>query len=122
MRTNPHCLDDSCDLDHCPKCGRHVGGYLESFQQCDSCDLEEQHQNSTNFYCEIHPKENTVRIYRGPKTLVGFVTESKESGEPYLSAMGDQTNGIVHLTLNEIEIIMDNWNQMQEMRREGVEA
>ena len=115
------CQSDDCEQNHCPKCGAHTMGWLDTFQKCSSCELEEEHQNSTNFYCEIHPKENVVRIFRGPKNMIGFVAHNNEKGD-YLSVRGDEVNGVAHLTLAEIDIIMDNWNQCQEFRREGVEA
>lgn len=41
--TNTFCSDD-CDQNHCPKCGGHTLGRLESFQQCSSCELKEEQQ------------------------------------------------------------------------------
>lgn len=38
---NQNCSDD-CELNHCPKCGGHTLGRLESFQQCDECQLMEE--------------------------------------------------------------------------------
>jgi hypothetical protein len=36
------CKGDDCEGNHCPKCGAHTLGWLDTFEQCSTCELEEQ--------------------------------------------------------------------------------
>ena len=36
------CQGDDCEAYHCPTCGAHPLGGLDTFQRCQSCELEEE--------------------------------------------------------------------------------
>jgi hypothetical protein len=36
------CKSDDCECNHCPKCGTHTLGWLDTFQMCQSCEQEEE--------------------------------------------------------------------------------
>lgn len=36
------CKGDDCDQNHCPKCGSHTLGWLDTFQRCSSCEQEQK--------------------------------------------------------------------------------
>lgn len=42
-RQNRSCKGDDCELNHCPKCGAHTMGWLEPFQMCSQCEMEEEY-------------------------------------------------------------------------------
>jgi hypothetical protein len=108
------CLDDSCEQSHCAKCGSHMlGGYLEHGTVCDSCTLAIE-QGATHVTCTIHPDLHKVKVFR-----YGIEIGSLEyiDGEPTLSLFPGP-GGTQRITLNDISIIGDNWNQMHETIRE----
>lgn len=119
------CKDDSCDLTHCSKCGGHMmGGYLPHGTVCDSCQQEAEHLNTNHVFCIHHPEHKRMLIYRnnpkygiGVHDCIGRVDFNKP--EPTLTIGNLPGNeGIKSLTYNDIEIIMDNWNQVIEMNNE----
>jgi uncharacterized protein (DUF983 family) len=36
------CKCDGCEHNRCPKCGAHTLGWLDTFQMCNHCELEEE--------------------------------------------------------------------------------
>jgi hypothetical protein len=61
-----------------------------------------------NVYCLMLGGFDSIGVYRDTN-VIGGVTEV--DGEPSLSVYGTQT-----LTFNDLDLIVDNWNQMMEMR------
>ena len=121
------CKDDSCDLSHCAKCGSHMlGGYLLKGTICDMCSLQEETseylksnnivpddnnipyvpmiKSDEHIVCTVHPDEEKLKLYRNG-ACIGTV-----EGDRILL-------GTFFLTLNDLDIIQDNWNQLQEMIR-----
>jgi hypothetical protein len=41
-RADRQCKGDDCECHHCPKCHGHTLGWLDTFQMCTSCQLEEE--------------------------------------------------------------------------------
>jgi hypothetical protein len=68
----------------------------------------------TELTCIIDAEGEAVVLRRG-NNPVGIISLG-EDGEPEFMLYGNQ-NGTVFLSFSDIEIAMDNWNQMQEMRR-----
>jgi hypothetical protein len=64
--------------------------------------------------CRIDAERGVVYMARG-NNQVGQIYAGAD-GEPELMLFGNQ-NGLVYLSGNDLEVAMDNWNQMQEMRR-----
>lgn len=64
-----------------------------------------------NVHCQIWEYENRLKVYR-QRALVGVVTNT--GGDPMLKLQ----LGVEELSFNDMEIIKDNWNQMQELRSE----
>jgi len=62
-----------------------------------------------NVHCQIWEEDNRLKVYR-QHTLIGVVTNT--GGDPVLTLQ----LGVEKLSFGDMEIIMDNWNQMQEMR------
>ena len=60
----------------------------------------------TNLHCEIHPERETVNIFKNDR-LIGFVQNI--NGEPTIM-LNSLFKG--QLTLNELDIVLDNWNQI----------
>jgi hypothetical protein len=61
-----------------------------------------------NVHCLMLAGLNSLAVYRGDDVIGGV---SEVNGEPSLSLYGTQT-----LTFNDLDIIVDNWNQMMEMK------
>ena len=61
-----------------------------------------------NVHCLMLGGLDSITVYRD-NNVIGGVSEVK--GEPSLSLYGTQT-----LTFNDLDIIMDNWGQMMEMK------
>lgn len=115
------CHDDSCDMSHCAQCGSHMlGGHLAHGTVCDTCSMEEEQRQSTQFSCTVHPEESKVRIFRGGNPI-GYLSDAFSSGDPRLSLLSNQ-DGVAAITLGELEIIQDNWNFLQEKLRETATA
>lgn len=115
------CHDDSCDLSHCAKCGSHMlGGYLEHGAVCDSCHMAEKQKFVEQVTCTIHQDQERVDIYRGA-TNIGYV--SSIGGRPSITLLKESRWGIeAHIAIEDLEMVLDNWNQMQEFIREGTNA
>ena len=69
--------------------------------------------------CELRPTLNTIAVYDAGGDCYAHVHDFDE--EPVIQLYSDQ-NGIAYLSFANIDVIMDNWNQMQEIRRELKEA
>lgn len=112
------CFDDSCDLIHCARCGSHMmGAYLEPGTICDSCRMAEEQKFAEQVTCRIHQDQERVDIYRGA-TNIGYV--SSIGGRPSITLLKESRWGIeAHIAIEDLEIVLDNWNQMQEFIREG---
>lgn len=67
-----------------------------------------------NVRCKLVPTTNTVFVFRDAR-LVAMVTEVE--GEPRMVFYGGLNNA-VEVSFNDLEIIQDNWNQLQEYRKE----
>ena len=63
--------------------------------------------------CTMVVETNTVFAWR-EKELVAMVVE--EGGEPQMTVYGNR-DAMRVLSFCDLEIIQDNWNQLQEMRR-----
>lgn len=69
-----------------------------------------------NVTCTIVLNTNTVFVWKTEGVeLVAMVMEGGD-GEAEMTVYGNQ-DGLRVLTLNDVEIIQDNWNQLQEMRK-----
>jgi len=106
------CKSDDCEAYHCPKCGGHTLGWLDTYQRCNSCELEAEQQENVKFFCKIF--DHHVEAYRGQRLVAMAVAGMV--GDPDLQVLAN-VNGIGTLTFSEINIIMDNWNQMKEMEK-----
>ena len=72
-------------------------------------------ENKNDFRCILMGTH--IEIMRNGK-LEGMVSDYGGKSEPTLTLYGKyRDNGICKITLNEMEIVMDNWNQMIEMER-----
>ena len=67
-----------------------------------------------NVTCRIVPETNSIFVWRDG-SLVGLVEEV--GGEAELTVYGVPNKPTV-LSFNDLEIIQDNWNQLQEIMRE----
>ena len=67
-----------------------------------------------NVYCVIRIASNVLEVYK-EYNLVAVVSEGVNG--PELTVYGN-TDSLRVLTFNDLDIIMDNWNQMQELRAE----
>jgi len=63
-----------------------------------------------NVHCQIWEEENRLKVYR-QHTLIGVVTNT--GGDPVLTLQ----LGVEKLSFSDMEIIMDNWNEMQNLRQ-----
>ena len=68
-----------------------------------------------NVSCTVVEATNTVFVWGERNDLVAMVTAG-EGGEAELTIYGVPNKPTV-LSFNDLEIIQDNWNQLQEMRR-----
>lgn len=68
----------------------------------------------TELTCRIDAERGVVYMARGDKN-VGVISLGAD-GEPEFMLYGNQ-DGTVFLSFNDAEVAMDNWNQMQEMRK-----
>jgi hypothetical protein len=68
-----------------------------------------------NVSCHLSPPHNSLAVYRG-NDLVAMASEGVEG--PEVTIFGNKDSLRV-LTFNDLDIIIDNWNQMQEMRTEA---
>ena len=109
MNHKESCSDD-CDLDHCPKCGGHVMEYLESFQMCDQCQMDEEYNSNLNkLVCDINYREKSVRAFRNGK-LIAEVSNGKYNGVPMLTLFHmiyDVSD--ISISLDDLAIIMESW-------------
>jgi hypothetical protein len=69
--------------------------------------------------CELRPETNTIAIYDAGGDCCGFVEDF--DGEPIIKLFSDQ-RGIAYLSFSNIDIIVDNWNALQELRRTSGKA
>ena len=60
--------------------------------------------------CVLHPKDNWVEVCNAKDELIAGVWAGSDH-EPYL-----RNYRLNDFTFNELEIIMDNWNALQEQR------
>lgn len=123
------CHDDSCDLSHCAKCGSHMlGGHLEHGAVCDSCTMEEEHNQevakspSPRIYCQIDTEGKRVFArLRSTGQLVaemGWDRYVQGEPEPRLTLHNPEHDvAEISIHISDLDIIMDNWNQMVEMTR-----
>jgi len=70
--------------------------------------------NNMNISCIAVPENNQIKVFRST-TLIAIVKEDNED-DPEIAIYGDY-DGLRTFTFNEIAIMMDNWENMQEMRR-----
>lgn len=64
-----------------------------------------------NVICHIDPDNNRVFIHRGD-SLIGWVND-----EGVLELLGDALSGTSYISMDDLDIVMDNWNQLQEKQR-----
>ena len=71
------CKSDDCDQNHCPKCGSHTLGYLEPFQRCSTCQLEEAQRESddTPLAAEIEGDNLAAMYDNDPNPYEGTYSE-----------------------------------------------
>lgn len=107
------CKDDSCDLSHCKRCGSHMmGGYIGGDVLCDCCKQEAEHDREfikAHVTCTMDLKRRELIVYRNGKPVgeMNYINE-----QPTLKFWyADEAL----LTINDMEIVMDNWNQMLSM-------
>lgn len=76
-----------------------------------------------NVACILLPHSNiygttpVVEVYRD-EVLVGVVECAENAEEPTMTIFG-RDNGKAYLTLGDMDIIQDNWNQLQEMQKKS---
>lgn len=71
----------------------------------------------TNVTCLMNPETNTLRVYRD-KRLLGIVSDLENDNNPSMEVFSNR-DGLAYMSLNDMEIIMDNWNNMQELRKKN---
>lgn len=73
--------------------------------------------NNKPIRCIIHVNETLIEIHRNDEQFIGVVRMINQ--EPVIEFMQHirDDDKDVFLSFNEIEIVMDNWNQMMEMKR-----
>lgn len=86
------CKGDDCDQNHCPGCGAHTLGWLDTFQRCSTCEDEREHMvqaevNRANdlrrqrtqeqkFLDEAH-EIRQAEIQREANDMIGFELEAE---------------------------------------------
>ena len=113
MNHNRPCLDDSCDLDHCPKCGGHVWGYLESFQMCNECEMDEEYKlNLNKLVCDINYQNKTVKAFRNG-TLIAEISQNIDTRQSQLTLFNMAYDvSEISISMEDLSTIMDQYNQM----------
>ncbi len=59
-----------------------------------------------------------VEVYRGER-LVATVDDRNHTGDPVMTIYGD-IDGVLRFTFNDLEIIKDNWNQLEETYKKSL--
>lgn len=65
-----------------------------------------------NVMCKLDVEDNSLMVLQDGR-IVGIVKEGKE--QPEITLFSNQ-DGLLTLTLGDLAIIQDNWNQLQELR------
>ena len=72
---------------------------------CDTCEMEENQKRENEFGCTIEGE--TVKIFKGGRQI-GHVEELQDG--PVIR-LYPTSQTYIQLSLNEIDIILDNWNE-----------
>lgn len=72
MNNSRTCHSDDCERHHCPKCHGHTLGWIDTFQQCSSCELEEEHAKFMREAIEIR----NAQWHREMDEELGFTPET----------------------------------------------
>lgn len=103
------CKTDDCEQYHCPECGGHTLGWLDTFEKCDECKLKEEHMEK-QIVVVIDNEPGSLSVFRH-NTLIAKVREI--GGKPNIYFLGN--TAIHYLSFEEIGVVMDNWDQMEEI-------
>jgi len=103
------CTIEDCEQNHCPKCGGHTLGWLDTFQKCNVCQLKEEHMEKQ--IVVVIEDDGSLSVFRH-NTLIATVKEM--GGEPNIYFLGN--TAIHYLSFEEIGIVMDNWDQVEEIK------
>ena len=76
----------------------------------------------SNIICQIHPEDNWVEVRNAKGDLIAGVWAGVDH-EPVLRIyVGSQFNGFmenVEWSFSDLDIIQDNWNALQEIRKKN---
>jgi hypothetical protein len=130
------CTDKNCQMSHCPNCGEcYFGGAFAPGEVCNACEtikrmeLQKKKQEALNnvsvtrmsderaneiyqtllgVSCAIDLEHKQIHVFRDD-ILIAIVTNTG-----LIKFLLQYPNGLT-LSMNDLEIIQDNFNAMQEM-------
>jgi hypothetical protein len=86
------CNFDDCEQYHCPRCGGHTLGWLDTFQMCSTCELEEEAKMKKKLFIRYFDHKDGI-----PANSEVLITPTSTADEGKLT---QYTVDLVHLVLD----------------------